>query len=630
MARDAVSEIREKLDIAEIIGEKVVLRKAGRNLKGLCPFHQEKTPSFVVFPEGQSFHCFGCGKGGDLFTFYMEREGVDFREALRELAERAGVSLEDQPRQRSQVDPRETSFYDLHEAAASYFANVLNNSSAGEKGRRYLRERGISQEMIEQFRLGLAPDGWDYLLKQLSARGADPAIAADAGLLQRRESGGYYDRFRDRIIFPILNAAGQVVGFGGRAFGDEQPKYLNSPQSPIFDKGSLLYGLTHARDAIREANRVVIVEGYMDVIAAHQFGFRNVVGAMGTALTETQVDQVKRLTKRVVLALDADAAGRMASVRAIESLQLGLDHVPDIVADPRTVFRIAHRLDAEVHIVELSAGDDPDSLIRSDPDSWRRQVEAARSYMDFVIDHVLESIDRSDLTARRRAVDQLGPFLQRIGDAVERSHYVQRLSRELDIPFPIVQSRISQARTRNVSIALDNPAEQGAKGHPRTDDHLVALFLKYLPAVVDLADQAPDALLSDARNRELMALLRDIHIPPEWQPAMVLDSADEAIRKHGEAILADLPPLPPPTPGDVREELLQTIVKLQREQYDVFAGHLRAELAAAQADQDDETFTELRRYLEQLPGLHQQLYPRRSTYFRDMREARKKSSHLEN
>ncbi|MBX3069652.1 MAG: DNA primase [Thermomicrobiales bacterium] len=626
MARDAVSEIREKLDIVDIIGEKVVLKKAGRNMKGLCPFHQEKTPSFVVFPETQGFHCFGCGKGGDLFTFYMEREGVDFREALKELAERAGVSLDELPRQQKQADPREASFYDLHEVAASYFATVLNSSAAGEKGRRYLQERGISQEMIEEFRLGLAPDGWDYLLKQLSARGADPEAATDAGLLQRRDAGGYYDRFRDRIIFPILNSSGQVVGFGGRAFGDEQPKYLNSPQSPIFDKSSLLYGLTHARDAIREENRVVIVEGYMDVIAAHQHGFRNVVGAMGTALTETQVDLVKRLTKRVVLALDADAAGRMASVRAIESLQVGLDHVPDIVADPRTVFRIAQRLDAEVHIVELAAGDDPDSLIRSDPDSWDRQVESARPYMDFVIDHVLDSIDRNDLTARRRAIDQLGPFLQRIGDAVERSHYVQRLSRELDIPFPVVQSRIAQARTRTVSISLDPKSDEAAKGYPRTEDHLLALFLKYLPVVVDLSPQAPDTLLTDARNRELMGALRSTQIPPEWQPSVILEEVDSSLRDHGESILAGLPPLPPPTPGDVREELLQTVVKLQREQYEVFAGHLRAELATAQAEQDDETFSELRRYLEQLPELHQQLYPRRSTYFRDMRERQSKGS----
>src|SRR5680860_1316897 len=285
MATDAVSEIRQRLDIVDLAGEKVALKRAGRNMKGLCPFHQEKTPSFVVFPESQNFHCFGCGKGGDLFTYYMESEQVDFREALRELAERAGVSLETLPVIRSQEDPHRKLFLELHQIAATYYANVVNSSKSGEKGREYLRQRGVSDEMTGQFGLGLAPDGWDFLFQQLSARGVDPETAADAGLLQRRETGGYYDRFRDRIIFPIQDPNGQIVGFGGRAFGDDQPKYLNSPQSPIFDKSSMLYGLAFAREAIRDENQVVLVEGYMDVIAAHQFGFANVVGAMGTALT---------------------------------------------------------------------------------------------------------------------------------------------------------------------------------------------------------------------------------------------------------------------------------------------------------------------------------------------------------
>ncbi len=625
MAGDAVTEIRERLDIVDLIGEKVALKKAGRNMKGLCPFHQEKTPSFVVFPEGQNYHCFGCGKGGDLFSFYMEREKVDFRQALQDLAERAGVTLDDRPRTAPVEDPRNNRYLELHAIAASYFATVLTSSAAGEKGRAYLNQRGISEEMIGQFGLGLAPDGWDYLFKQFSARGIDPEIAADAGLLQRRETGGYYDRFRDRIIFPIQDGDGQIVGFGGRAFGDEQPKYLNSPQSLIFDKSSLLYGLPFARDAIREDNRVIIVEGYMDVIAAHQHGFRNVVGAMGTALTETQVDLVKRLTKRVVLALDADAAGRMASMRAIESLQVSLDQVSDVVADPRTVFRIAHRLDAQVNIVELAAGEDPDSLIRTNPDEWVRQIDAARPYMDFVIDHVLQDVDRNDVSARRRAIDQLGPFLQRVADPVDRSHYVQRISRELDFPFAVVQSRVAQARNRSIAVAFE-PGSAATRSAPRTEDHLVALFLKYLPIVIDLADSAPEPLLRDARNRELMATMRSTQLPSEWHAANFLADVDEHMREHGETLLGELPDLPPPTPGALREELLQTIVKLQREQYEEFAGHLRAELAAAQAVDDQSTFAELRAHLEKLPDLHRQLYPPKSPYFRDLRQGKKKQN----
>src|SRR5687768_4607845 len=243
MARDAVAEVRERTDIVELVGLYVQLKRAGRSYKGLCPFHQEKTPSFIVFPDSQNFHCFGCGKGGDVFTFYQSVEHVEFREALQELASRAGVELSSVPTVAPEVDAHRARLLELNELAAGFFHNVLVNAAAGEPGRQAFAARGLDQPTIERFRLGYAIEAWDTLLRYLTGRGADLALAAKAGLLQARDSGGYYDRFRGRLIFPIRDRDGQVVGFGGRIVGEGQPKYLNSPQSAVFDKSTLLYGL---------------------------------------------------------------------------------------------------------------------------------------------------------------------------------------------------------------------------------------------------------------------------------------------------------------------------------------------------------------------------------------------------
>ncbi len=288
MARDAVAEVRERTDIVDLISNYVQLKRTGRSFKGLCPFHQEKTPSFVVFPDTQNFHCFGCGKGGDAFTFYMGVEHVEFREALQELARRAGVQLEAIPTVAPEVDAHRQRLLDLNAQAANFFANILKQSEAGAPGRQVVAQRGVNQEMIERFQLGYALDRFDALRRFFASRNVPLDVAAEAGLLSKRDDGSYYDRFRGRLMFPIRDRDGQIVGFGGRILGDGQPKYLNSPQSPIFDKSSLLYGLDLAKDEIRRRDHVVIVEGYMDAIAAHQFGHANVVAQMGTALTESQ------------------------------------------------------------------------------------------------------------------------------------------------------------------------------------------------------------------------------------------------------------------------------------------------------------------------------------------------------
>lgn len=358
-----LDEIRQRIDIVDIVGETVALQRAGRNFKALCPFHPEKTPSFFVFPDRQRWHCFGaCATGGDVFTFVMRRHNFDFAGALRFLAERAGVSLRRASGKGEQAQKER--LRQANEAAAVFFQNALFNNSAGAAALDYMTMRGIDRETAEAFQLGYSLDSWDALREHLRARGFNDVELLRAGLLVEGDIG-LYDRFRDRLMFPIRDEQGRVVGFGSRRLkepengSDESPKYLNTPQTPIFDKGSILYGLDRAREHIRRADLAVIVEGYMDVIAAHQHDNRNVVASMGTALTERQVAFLRQLTENLVLAFDPDVAGQAASERGT---------------------LIAYEKGANIRVISLPEGKDPDQIIRSSPDTWRRLVREATPY----------------------------------------------------------------------------------------------------------------------------------------------------------------------------------------------------------------------------------------------------------
>ena len=305
MAGGAIDAVKERTDIVDLVGKAVQLRQTGRYFKGRCPFHEEKTPSFVVYPDSQSYHCFGCGKTGDIFTWVMENEHLEFRDALVALAERAGVQLEE--RNTRQRDDEQTeqrnSLIELNERAAAWFSNMLWTSPAGEHARAELHRRGVDRPTAERFGLGYAPDAFEALKKHFTGRGSTEAELVTVGLLTVRDDDQRsYDRFRNRIMFPIRNHRGEIVGFGGRAMGDGKPKYLNTAETPIFNKRSLLYGLDLALPSIRRLRSIVIVEGYMDAIAAHQFGHDNVVASMGTALTPDQVKTVRRSVDVSVIA----------------------------------------------------------------------------------------------------------------------------------------------------------------------------------------------------------------------------------------------------------------------------------------------------------------------------------------
>ena len=431
-----VDEVKERADIVEIVGESVNLRKAGKNYTGFCPFHaNSRTPAFVVFPDTGTWRCFGaCNEGGDVFSFLMKKEGYDFAETLRLLAERTGVEL--RPRSADE-DARKEEYEQQRqvlESAVTFFRHQLLNSPAGEQVLAYLAERQLSDESTERFELGYAPQSWDSLLTFFEEKGTTGEQLHEVGLVSERESGGYFDRFRHRLMIPIRDARGRMTGFGARALGaDDEPKYLNSPQTPLFDKGSLLYGLDKARKAIRLQDQAVIVEGYMDVIGLHQAGFENAVSPMGTALSEPQLRQLKRYSRRMVLALDADAAGDQATLRGLDVARGALDRQPDPVFAARGLIRHEGRLDAELRIITLPAGKDPDEVVAADPAAWPAMLAGAQPVVDYVLDVLSAGRDLDDAKTKAEIAKQVLPLIEDVADRVEREAYRQKLARRLKV-----------------------------------------------------------------------------------------------------------------------------------------------------------------------------------------------------
>ncbi len=430
-------EIKSRLDIVEVVSDYLPLRKSGSSYSGFCPFHpNSNTPAFVVFPSSQSWRCFGaCAEGGDLFSFVMKKEGWDFKETLKVLADRAGVELQEYSRVDHAQQEVEDQLTDLLTAAADYFHQLLLYAPQAEAARQYIARRGFSDETLDTFKVGYALNSWDACRTHFHMQGYNDEDLLDAGLLTaNEEKGTRYDRFRNRLMVAICDVNGRIVGFGARTLDpDGIPKYLNSPQTAVFDKSRLLFGLDKSKRHIREARQVVIVEGYMDVMQAYQSGFRNVVAQMGTALTEQQLRLVKRYTKRFVLALDADAAGISATMRSLEVARGTLDRETDIRFDARGLIRNEGRLQADIRVATLPEYQDPDDIIRNDPTEWPKLVGQAKPIVAYVIDIVTGDLDMNDAKAKTAAAQQVLPLINDVADPIEREHYRQLLARTLKI-----------------------------------------------------------------------------------------------------------------------------------------------------------------------------------------------------
>ena len=440
-------EVKARIDIIDLVSETVQLRRAGKNYTGFCPFHPNtRTPAFVVFPETGTWRCFGqCNEGGDIFKFVMKKEGWDFAEALRTLAEQAGVQLRP-PSPQEQVQEEENErLRVLLEAAVTFYRHQLLETPGGKQALTYLQNRQLSEQTIETFGLGYAPRSWDATRNFFIGKGYTEDDLLAAGLASARDKGGIYDRFRHRALFPIRDNRGRIAGFGARALeAEDLPKYLNSPQTDVFDKSRLLYGLDLARKSIRSEDQAVIVEGYLDVIALHQAGFGNAVSPMGTALTEHQLRQLKRLTRRIILALDADAAGDRATMRGLRVARQTLDRERDPVFDARGLMGYEARLQADIRVTTLPDGLDPDEVVNEDPQAWAEILANAEPIVIHVMNSAAAGRNLDDAKVKTEVAEEILPLIEDVPNQIEREAYRQRLARLLKVD----ERALLQARVR--------------------------------------------------------------------------------------------------------------------------------------------------------------------------------------
>jgi len=501
-----ISEVKQRTDIVEVISDYVPLQKAGRNFKALCPFHSEKHPSFFVFPEQQTWHCFGaCGTGGDVFAFIMKKDGIDFSQALHLLAQRAGVPLRSPEMPSEAEDKKKQRLFQINEAAAEYYHHLLLNTKAGEAARAYLSRRKIALETIKEFRLGFSPDNWEILKTFLMSRGFEERELIEAGLIIEKERGGSYDRFRNRLMFPICDIQARVLGFGARALDESLPKYINSPQTPIFDKGSILYGIDKAKSSIRQRNLVIIVEGYIDVLTAHQHGWQNTVASMGTSITEKQLASAKRLTKNMALALDADAAGEEATLRSAEVLVQALDKKVTPIPIWSGLVKYENIIDAEIEVIPLPQGKDPDEVIGDDPALWQNLVEQALPLIDFAFNTVLSKIDINKAKDKSLAVEKLLPLIGEIKDPIQQAHHVQKLARLLKLSESVLITTLRKSKSRpgkQFTEITKQPLPSHQVVSSPVEEYCLALLLQY-PELRQQAQELSAEHFECTENREI-------------------------------------------------------------------------------------------------------------------------------
>lgn len=635
----ATEEIKSRLNIVDVVSDHVKLRKTGSSYSGFCPFHpNSRTPAFHVFPETQTWYCFGaCAEGGDLFSFLMKKEGLEFKEALVKLADRAGVTLEDSrpvDKAKKTIEERLSS---LLSAATDYYHQLLRHAPQATFARNYLKERRLDDETVATFQIGYALDSWDAARTHFQGQGYSDDDLADAGLLtENPDKGTRYDRFRNRLMIPIRDVQDRVVGFGARTLEqDGIPKYLNSPQTALFNKSHLLYGLDRAKPFIREARHVVIVEGYMDVMQAWQAGYRNVVAQMGTSLTEEQLRLLKRYAKRFILALDADAAGLQATMRGLQVARETLDRDFEVRFDARGLLRHEARLQADIRVVTLPAGDDPDKIIRANPDRWPELLAQARPVVEYVISVLTQDLDRDDAKGKSAVAAQVLPLINDLADPIERDHYWQRLARALDVderalrqtrlpgpppPRPKVSATSTQVINPRSATRADSslssqvhreiPPLRSGQGSAflRQSDYLCQClhYPKMLVQVNERLVQHGQVAVAEADFLavEDRALLRHMYQRVEGGTVVTIDelcdSLDESLLRRVEILVA-LPQAPESELDRLADTLVLSVLDWRQEKTKKLLGEVKKLLSEASGANDDESLALYRQQLRQLP-----------------------------
>jgi DNA primase len=629
LAVGVAAEVKSRLNVVDVVGETVSLRKAGATFKGLCPFHGEKTPSFVVTPSRDSWHCFGCGLGGDVFSFVMQRDGVPFPEALKQLAAKAGVELDERSRR---DDVRKARLREVMEAAIAFYHAVLTKSKSGQPALDYLRGRGFTDKTIETFQLGWAPGGWDTMGRQLhERRQIRPEELAEVGLATARQNGrGFYDRFRARVIFPIRDQNGAPTGLGGRILdtaaddGDGyNPKYLNSPATPLFDKSRTLYLIDKAKGPIRRADKqAVIVEGYTDALMAHQAGFDNVVASLGTALTPGQVALLTRYATRIALAYDVDPAGEKAGTFGVQALE-GL--IGQLAGSETGV-----ELD-EVRVVRLPDGKDPDEVVRETPDRWREEVRTAEPIVDYLIDFQARQFDLKTPGGKARFVDAVMPTIRSVPNPVMRDAYLGRVRQASGVEERVLLEVLHRPPKVAVGPGNDRITAASVTSSPdalRIDDILRAItkgerdllrLMLLLPdeqlRVVDRLgpDQLPSTVARELyRAIVLQRASNDQGIHPAFDSAALIAALDDETAALARALYA----LGGPSPrdldqGDVDYEVERLLLDLEEDRLTQRAEFTQEALGEAERAGDREAIDRLLRAFREVHEARRSLDRRR-------------------
>ena len=509
---DEVAEVKSRLDIVEVVGGYIPLKQSGRNLKAPCPFHNEKSASFMVSPEKGIYHCFGCGEGGDMISFIEKMEGLDFRGALELLARRAGVELRAKKGESQEAAKHKARLLKAHELAVNFFqASLVRNPKALEY---VIKQRGLNRQTVKDFQIGYAPDSWDGLSNVLQKNGFTQRELIDAGLAGQKEGRStVYDHFRGRIMFTICDRDGRPVGFTGRVLDDSVPKYLNTPQTMLYDKSSAIFGLHLAKAAIRETNEVVLVEGNMDVIASHQAGITQVVATSGTALTLEQLRTLSKLTKTIKLSFDADRAGLAATERAIE---------------------LGQKLGLTLQMVSTGEAKDPDELIKTSPDAWRLAIANAAYIVDYLFDRFEHEYDLTSAVGKRQYSDRMSANLRRLADPVERDHYVKQLAKKLDVSEEAIRAKLEQGDQAGDSAQPETRTNED--GSPEADS---AMFTSAKGRRKGSRSELEESVLAMALAFPVSRLsLTDISVLTFATPQR--QSLFQALREHGELPGADI------------------------------------------------------------------------------------------
>ncbi len=566
----------------------MALKRAGTVHKGLCPFHAEKTPSFVVTPDRETWHCFGCGEHGDIFTFLMRRDGLDFREALTRLAEKAGVELSEHS---AREDRHKRRLREALEAAIGWYREVLLQARQAEGARAYLAERGLSDETLDRFGVGYALNNWEAMTKRLRAKGFTDAELTAAGLASPSTRGGVYDRFRGRIIIPIRDASGRAIGLGGRIMpGAEGPKYLNSPATALFDKSRTLYGIDLAKGAIRREKLAVIVEGYTDVMAAHQAGFANVVASLGTALTAGQVELANRYADAVALAYDVDLAGETATQRGL------LEELGPVVS--------------KVRVIRIPAGKDPDELIRTDPDQWRKAVADAAELLPYFMQRAAGEVDLRQAQGRSGYTRRMLDLLRRLPDRVEQDSYVPQLAQLAGIDERILRDELARGgRPVPIRPAVDGPAPlDGETRLTRLEREALTLLL----LSPSLARELPAGERLPFRDESAQALgnaWRDaVNADPSPDLERFVAGLDAATADLARTMLASVRARGArPDASTDREDLRVCLIRLRISRINEQLADLEVLIRAASDDGGTDGVGELERTVHQLHEARRQL-----------------------